>query len=189
MRWLAAYNRDRSYRRQVKLFTRDLIEAVASAFDRESGARVPPEALKTCAEALASYHTHPETKFHNGKPLDRGRTHRCHVRVIGIRLIGKESNDWERQAELGFDDHVQPEYGATGNLNAQSSKVERRRMERASEQSTLNSMVAERGLRETARGPGVDPSNLRRKILRGGDGVCKFDAFSSSLDCNQKAVG
>jgi hypothetical protein len=57
------------------------------------------------------FHLHPEYQFLGGKPYSRGPTHRRHIRVTSIRLIGKEANEWERQAILGFDDEAELEYG------------------------------------------------------------------------------
>lgn len=82
-----------------------------TAFDRESGKPVPATALQTYAEALAQYHLHPESKFLGGDYLDRGTTGRRHIRVSGIRHIGKEANEWEHQAITGFDPNAQPSYG------------------------------------------------------------------------------
>ena len=42
---------------------------------------------------------------------DKGKTLRRHVQMSGARYIGKESNDWEAQAVLGFDPHAAPSYG------------------------------------------------------------------------------
>jgi len=57
------------------------------------------------------FHLHPESKFLGGKPFSRGTTQRRHVWATSVRLIGKEANEWERQAILGFDAGAQPEYG------------------------------------------------------------------------------
>lgn len=73
-------------------FARDPAAAAASAFCRETGERVPIEALKTYAEVLALYHLSSEDKFENGAPFNAGPTVRRHVRVLGIQLIGKEAN-------------------------------------------------------------------------------------------------
>ena len=91
-------------------FDRDFENVAASVFDRETGAPVPVSALKSYADALATYHIQPESKFLNGDYLDHGTTLRRHVRMIAAQHIGKESNDWERQAVLGLND-AQPDYG------------------------------------------------------------------------------
>ncbi|QKR98703.1 hypothetical protein F9288_02860 [Sphingomonas sp. CL5.1] len=83
-------------------FDRDHAKAAANAFDRETGKAVLPSSLRSYAEALAQYHLHPESKFLNGDYFDRGTTQRRHIDATGIRHIGKESNDWERQAVLGI---------------------------------------------------------------------------------------
>lgn len=82
-------------------FDRDHAKATANAFDRETGEPVSLSSLRSYAEALAQYHLHPESKFLNGVYFDRGTTRRRHIHAAGIRHIGKESNDWERQAFLG----------------------------------------------------------------------------------------
>lgn len=97
--------------RPITSFDKDHAKAVKSAFDRETGEPVPVAALLTVAEALALYHLHPESKFHNADYLDRGVTQRRHVRVTGIRHIGKEANRLEEQQILGIDDDAQPDYG------------------------------------------------------------------------------
>jgi len=57
-----------------------------------TGEPIPPDRLKTYAEALAQYHLSREDKFENGQFLDRGRTERRHVIETGFKLIGKEAN-------------------------------------------------------------------------------------------------
>lgn len=73
-------------------FERDPAKAAASSFDRETGAPVPIEALKSYAETLALYHLSPEFKFENGDRWDCGLTERRHVVATGVTLIGKEAN-------------------------------------------------------------------------------------------------
>ncbi len=95
----------------VALFERDLAKVVATAFDRESGQPVPADALQTYREALAQYHLHPESKFIGGDYSDRGITRRRHISASGIRHIGKEANELERQQMLGADGKLDPDYG------------------------------------------------------------------------------
>lgn len=92
-------------------FDRNNAKAIKRAFDRDSGNAVPASALKSYAEALRHYHLRHEAKFRNGDFFDRGTTQRRHIHVTGIRHIGKESNDWERQAILGYDPYAAPDYG------------------------------------------------------------------------------
>lgn len=95
----------------VALFERDLAKVAATAFDRESGKPVPAAALQTYREAVAQYHLHPETKFLGGNYRDRGITRRRHIQAIGIRHIGKEANELERQQMLATDSELNPDYG------------------------------------------------------------------------------
>jgi len=130
-RWFKWYNASRRYDEQVKpfgfllAFTADNEaagqpvapfdlhhhRAAANAFDRESGSLVPLSALKTYRTALAQYHLHPESKFHNGCHLDNGRTARRHVHAIGATYIGKEADRWEEQFFLGADPDATIDYG------------------------------------------------------------------------------
>lgn len=89
----------------------DHAKAAASAFCRDSGVPIPSDMLKSYAEALAQYHLHPESKFLNGSYGDTGPTQRRHVQMFGVQNIGKESNDWEAQAILGYDPDAAPGYG------------------------------------------------------------------------------
>lgn len=137
LRWFNPFNRGKPYREQVRPFgfmiafsaadhspvapfSRDLSEAAASAFDRNSGAAVPSESLGTYAESLAQYHLHPESKFANADYLDSGVTERRHVHVVAREYIGKEADRWERRAVLGAlpDDGV--EYGGEADLDMSS---------------------------------------------------------------------
>ena len=95
----------------VAAFESDPAKAAELAFCRESGEPVAPDLLKTYAQTLAQYHLHPESKFLNGDYLDMGTTLRRHVQMSGVFHIGKESNDWEVQAALGFDPDTAPGYG------------------------------------------------------------------------------
>lgn len=95
----------------VALFERDLAKVAATAFDRNSGEPVPSDGLQTYREAVAQYHLHPESKFLSGDYSDRGTTRRRHIRASGIRLIGKEANELERQQMLGADGKCDPGYG------------------------------------------------------------------------------
>ncbi len=96
--------------RPVAPFDSDYGAATARAFDRETGASIHADALATYAEALCQYHISPEAKFLNRSYADRGATQRRHIRVAGIRHVGKEANDLERQAVLGFDPDATIDY-------------------------------------------------------------------------------
>ncbi len=115
---LAACAKRRKKVRPVKpaaAYDTDHDKAAASAFCRDSGEPVPSDILKSYAETLAQYHLHPESKFLNADFCDKGTTLRRHVQLSGVFNIGKESNDWETQAVLGFDPEVAPDYGITEN--------------------------------------------------------------------------
>jgi len=103
----------------VAPFEWDAAKISASAFDRESGKPVPANALQTYREAIAQYHLHPECKFLGGDYCDRGTTGRRHIRASGIRHIGKEANELERQAMIGANNELDPEYGLAADSAAQ----------------------------------------------------------------------
>jgi hypothetical protein len=86
--------------RPVAPYDTDINRAAEKCFDRETGEPVSPDLLKTYQEALVQYPLHPETKFLNGAPYDRGPTRRRHIDVVGINCIGKEANRWEEQWHL-----------------------------------------------------------------------------------------
>lgn len=96
--------------RPIAPFDPEPSRAVQRCFHRQTGEPVPPDGLKTYAEALAQYHLHCESKFRNGDYVDRGPTVRRHVHVSGVRYIGKEANRWEEQFYLGYDPETQIEY-------------------------------------------------------------------------------
>ena len=110
---------DKSKKRKMKpqplkpaaAYDTDPAKVAMSAFCRDSGKSVPADMLKTYAEAVAQYHLHPESKFLNADFLDTGTTQRRHVAMTGTCHIGKESNDWEAQAILGYDPDAAPDYG------------------------------------------------------------------------------
>ncbi|MGC1269512.1 MAG: hypothetical protein WA842_02820 [Croceibacterium sp.] len=98
----------------VAPFERDTAKIGTTAFDRESGKPVPADALQTYRQAIAQYHLHPEAKFLGGDYCNRGTTRRRHIRATGIRHIGKEANELERQAMIGADCLLDPDYGLAG---------------------------------------------------------------------------
>lgn len=100
--------------RPVAPFGKDMAVIAASAFDRESGQPVPTSALQTLREAVAQYHLHPEAKFQGGDYCDKGMTQRRHIRTSGIRHIGKEANEIDRQRMLGANSDLDPDYGLGG---------------------------------------------------------------------------
>jgi hypothetical protein len=97
--------------RPVAPFDTDRSKAIKNCFDRETGAALCLEQLKTHREALAQYHLHPETKFLDADYLDRGPTRRRHIKVAAINLIGKEADRLEEQVYLGLDPEAEVDYG------------------------------------------------------------------------------
>lgn len=100
-------------------FSKDSATIAATAFDRITGNAIPASDLETYREAIAQYHLHPESKFLNADYVDRGTTHRRHIRVCAIRYIGKEANEIDRQQMLGADSELDPEYGLSADSAAQ----------------------------------------------------------------------
>lgn len=200
-------------------FDTDASKIAATAFDRESGQPVPANALQIYRDAVAQYHLHPESKFLGGNYCDRGTTRRRHIRASGIRHIGKEANELERQQMLGTDGEFDPDYGFADesfvllrselaslvSILGKSGAAEALRMppgrlsallrgtnnrdfamahtlasrvpiamqlcqklskERRQELQRLRESVQLNGLREAARQLSIDPSNLRRRLLK-----------------------
>jgi hypothetical protein len=97
--------------RPVAPYDNNIKRAAKNCFDRETGEPVSADLLLTYVEALARYHLHPESKFLNGQPYDRGPTQCRHVEAIAINCIGKEANRWEEQYYLGLSLDAQINYG------------------------------------------------------------------------------
>lgn len=201
--------------RPITTYAKDRRSSLSRAFDRVTGTGVHMDDLASYADVLSGYHLHPESKFLNGDYLDRGTTRRRHIKAASTTHVGKESNDWERQAVLGIHAGSQVNYGvaeaevverlsnfvaefglpsaakslavskprlralldgkivsrALGVLPSIAKKLPAARLrcaqqkeERAAELGHLRALVANHGLRATARNQGVDPSNLRRKL-------------------------
>ena len=132
----------------VAPYDKDHARALALAFDRDTGEPVPADHLASYADALRAYHIHPEAKFLNGDYLDRGTTRRRHVRMTAVRHIGKESNDWERQAYVGLSADAQPDYGL--------SDADRDRLF-----AELSALVAREGAMKVAKAVGITTARLR----------------------------
>lgn len=135
----------------ISPYDRDFAKAVTSAFDRETDEPVPATALKSYGEALAQYHIQPESKFLKANYLDRGVTTRRHVRMTATRHIGKESNDWGRQAILGWDAEAQPDYGMGHGDRSRLAE-------------TLTGFVADVGLAKAATALRTNPVRLKRAL-------------------------
>jgi transcriptional regulator with XRE-family HTH domain len=112
--------------RPVSAYDGDLAKAAEGCFDRETGEPVPQDRLKSYHEALAQYHLHPESKFHNGAYADRGFTRRRHIRATVTEYIGKEANRWEEQLHLGLDLEAQTEYGLSPEGRGRALEAARR---------------------------------------------------------------
>ncbi len=144
-------NRSAKRLKPISAFDCDYAKAVKSAFDRQTGEPIPASALNSYGETLAQYHIQPESKFLNANYLDRGVTTRRHVRMTATRHIGKESNDWERQAILGWDAEAQPDYGI--GESDRSQLVE-----------TLAAFVADVGLAKAATALRTNPARLKSAL-------------------------
>jgi hypothetical protein len=99
--------------RPVAPYDNDSMKAARKCIDRQTGIRVPVGDLETYRGALAQYHLYPESKFLNGRHLDRGLTTRRHVKISvrDIHYIGKEANELEEQLFTGFSPDALPDYG------------------------------------------------------------------------------
>jgi hypothetical protein len=139
----------------VALFDRDMTKVAYTAFDRSSGTPVSADALQPYAEAIAQYHLHPESKFLSGDFADQGTTLRRHIRASGIRHIGKEANELERQQMLGADGEQDPDYGLVADA------IEQLRSDLANVAETL-------GYADAAQALGI--SLQRLKVIKSGNG-------------------
>jgi hypothetical protein len=138
----------------VAPFDKDPRRAAKACFDRVTGKPMPASLLATYREALCDYHLHPEAKFLNAEPFDRGRTMRQPVRAMGVELIGKEANRWEEQFFLGEDEEAQIVYG----LLPECDRLHER----------LAHFVGYFGLAQVAQVAGVSERSLRRARLNKG---------------------
>jgi hypothetical protein len=138
----------------VAPFDRDPAKAAATAFDRETSEPVPATALQSYAQTLAQYHLHTESKFIGGDYLESGTTRRRHIHVTGIRHIGKEADEWERQAVLGLDDEAVTDFGLTAEKVAELD-------------GKLAELVAGLSMSKAAKAVSISPAKLR-SILSGG---------------------
>lgn len=138
----------------VAPYDSDPSKAAERCFDRDTGNKVPAEALKTYAVALAQYHLRPEHKFLNGDYTDRGITRRRHVRPLAIRQIGKESNRWEEQFYLGSDEGAEIDHGIAP--EDEGALLDR-----------LRAQVIAAGQRRVARASGVARRTIERLVTGG----------------------
>jgi hypothetical protein len=145
--------------RPVAPFSRNIDEAAATAFDRETDKRIAPDSLITYSGALAQYHLRPEAKFLNSEHSDRGRTERRHVIAAQILHIGKEANKWEEQYFLGPDDEAEIEYG--GGQTADALDL------------SLRELCRELGQREAARKLEISRTALRRAMKLGAEAMSR----------------
>jgi hypothetical protein len=130
--------------RPIAPFETDHRKAVGMAFDRETGAPISQEKLRTYADALERYHISPEAKFLNGDYAHHGTTERRHIRVSSILHIGKETHDWERQAIIGMNEDSQIAYGASSIGLPEK----------------LRSFIAEQGMAQTAKALKISQKRL-----------------------------
>ena len=134
--WVRKWNRGKPYRRQMRPYgillalwahvpdgrwspmpvtpyDPDITKAVQNCFDRQTGKPIGRDQIMTYLDfqTLSQYHLHPEIKFRNGQPFDRGKTQRRHVVVSRIEHIGKEADRLDEQEHLGVDLEAELEYG------------------------------------------------------------------------------
>ena len=118
-KFLATFGDSNSFRakrfalpKPVAPYDMDPSRGAKKCFDRDTGVLIPASILKSYKRALGQYHLRRESKFGNGDYFDRGITGRRHVKALGIRNIGKESNRWEERYHLGRDESAQIDYGS-----------------------------------------------------------------------------
>ncbi len=114
--------------RPVAPYDRDVAKAARHAFDRTTGQPVPSSDLMNLQEGLAQFFVHPESKFLNGGLMQRGVLQRRHVQIdiANIHYIGKESNEFEEQFYLGFDQDEEVAYGKESEVDAAFLELIRR---------------------------------------------------------------
>jgi hypothetical protein len=128
---------------------KNISNAAAKCFDRESGEAVSPQWLRTYEQALAQYYLHPESKFLNGDRTDQGPTQRRRIKVVSVHNIGKEADRWEEQHFLGLDEECEIEY-------RRASEEDEKTL------ATLRAFVESLGQRETSRESGVSRKTVAR---------------------------
>jgi hypothetical protein len=133
----------------VAPYDKNISNAAAKCFDRESEEAVSPQWLRTYEQALAQYYLHPESKFLNGDRTDQGPTQRRRIKVVSVHNIGKEANRWEEQHFLGLDEECEIEYGC-------ASEEDEKML------ATLRVFVESLGQRETSRESGVSRKTVAR---------------------------
>lgn len=101
---------------------RDPAKAVANAVDRHTGRKVQKWELKTYAEVLSTYHMSPEDKFENGDRAHVGRTHRRHLHIKQVRLIGKEANRVDPSGAADPESVTCVEYGLQGATDTEADE-------------------------------------------------------------------
>lgn len=199
LKWFKVFNQDKPYKEQVKpfnfllallpkhnckplkpvsSFVKDITQASAQCFDRETGEPIGADKLKTYQEALAQYHLHPETKFLNGDYLDQGKTDRRRVVVQSIQYIGKEANKWEEQYFTGLDEDAQIVYGASseslGVIMRSIKKYGIRKMARAAK-------VSERQVHNIYHGKAIASEKALTKLLRAAAALDSTSASAQKL--------
>lgn len=98
----------------VAPYSKDPSHVLDKIIDRETGKTVSSDWLRSYADVLRGYHTHPETKFIGGRPTESGTLQRRHVVVDAINNIGKESDTWEEDEALGASGDSVVTYGLSG---------------------------------------------------------------------------
>ncbi|MEO6608972.1 MAG: hypothetical protein ABIN69_10935 [Aestuariivirga sp.] len=174
--WFKSLNHGKSYRDAVKPFNflltqvagsdalKSSVKAVApydknydralrKAFDRVTGRKVNPADLQSYVQALAQYHLHPESKFHNGDFVDQGQTSCRNTRAMDFRYIGKEADRLEERYFGVLEDDSEIVYSAEGGMQGVSG-------------SQLITMAKGIKIVEIARRTGLSPKHVSN-ILKG----------------------
>jgi hypothetical protein len=108
----------------VAPFAKD-VTTIKNIWDRETGADVEPDWLRTYAEVLRTYPFHSESKFLDGERNRRGATGRRHIRGDLVWNIGKEGDRFEEDGSLGAQDDPAVPYGLTPSHRAAAIEVVR----------------------------------------------------------------
>lgn len=161
--------------RPIAPYCRDPREAAELCVDRDTLQPFDKTALRTYSQVFARFHRHPEAKFLNGGPDDKGRTRMRHVQVESIQNIGKEANQSEDQAIFGSDPEAQAIYRDLQEYERALSEVRQ-----ALEELTHGAVAAAAGI--STRQVGSIARGTSRPKPCTLDGLCKAVAEARRLE-------